>query len=920
MPELSKDAIRNNARKFATDWAGTVSEKGDSQTFWTRWFEIFGLRREHVAVFEETAIRTSTGRRGWVDVFVPGEMAVEQKSADKSLDAAMDQLIDYLPSLPSTSTPWLLVVSDFHVFQWRNLRTGASGVFPIEKLADNVHLFWWLAKWESPVENFDSEEDVNLAASQRLADVHDALIDAGYDPHSAREWVTRILFCLFADDTEVWDPNAFHVLVGHGTRPDGSDLGRTLQELFEILDTDPARWSKNLGEELRGFRYINGDLFGRRLPTASCNTEIRDALLECCAFDWSKISPAIFGSMFQNVMTPRERRHLGAHYTSERDILRTIRPLFLDDIEEDLERATTAPQLDRLHDRLANTTFFDPACGCGNFLVIAYREIRRIETELLRRKRDVGRRTARNKALQLTTSLEFLCRVKVSQFYGIEIEEFPALIARTAMYLIDHIANIDASTEFGEHYVRFPIPAAPHITIGNALTMDWNTVLPADDATYVFGNPPFVGISLRGVDQTAELRAVWGDDYHGSMDYVTGWYAKAVDYLRHEHQAFAFVSTNSIWQGEQVAPLWKPIRKAGYGIKFAHRTFSWTSEARGKAHVHVTIVGCAPATTITRRRLFAYDPITADDGSELNPPIINAYLTAGPDITVEPASKPLARWLPEVRYGNKPTDDGNFIVYPGALEAVRADPIASQYLRLFPGARELLHNETRWCLWLADAPPEHIRASPILAARVAAVRKFRAASSAASTRDAASTPARFRQIAQPTGPFLCIPQHVSEKRRYFTVQTFPADVIASNANFIADDPTGIAFAFLSSSMFIAWFRLAGGTLESRLRFNKLLVYNTFPAPDLTTDQQHKVIAAGKTVLDARNAHPASSLAALYDVDAMPADLVEAHRLLDRIIDPLFVGRRKINDELHRQELLLQHYQHRIAHGTTPELF
>jgi hypothetical protein len=624
--------------------------------------------------------------------------------------------------------------------------------------------------------------------------------------------------------------------------------------------------------------------------------------------------------MFQDVMTPRERRHLGAHYTSERDILRTIRPLFLDDLEADLARATTAPQLDRLHDRIANATFLDPACGCGNFLVIAYREVRRLETEILRRKREVGRRAARNKALQLQTSLEFLCRVKVSQFYGIEIEEFPALIARTAMYLIDHIANREASAEFGEHYVRFPIPAAPHIRIDNALTTDWNSLLPGDEASYVFGNPPFVGLSLRDENQTAELKEVWGDDYHGSMDYVTGWFAKAVAYLKDGDQAFAFVSTNSVWQGEQVAPLWNPIRRAGYGIKFAHRTFAWTSEARGKAHVHVTVVGCAPTPMITRRRLFSYDQITTDPGEENNPSMINAYLTAGPDITVEPEAKPLARCLPAVRYGNKPTDDGNFIVYPDDVGEVLADPIARKYLRRYPGARELLHNEERWCLWLVDAPPEDIRSSPILAARVAAVRKFRGASKAASTREAAGTPAQFRQIAQPQGPFLCIPRHVSERRRYFTVQTFPADVIASDANFIADDPTGIAFAFLSSSMFIAWFRLVGGRIKSDLRFNKLLVYNTFPAPDLTDSQQDKVIAAGERILDARRAHPESSLADLYDVDAMPADLVTAHRGLDHVVDPLFVGRKKITNELHRQEILLTNYAHRVAHVSTPPLF
>lgn len=918
--QLSKDTVRQNARQFSLDWADASSEKSDSQTFWIRWFEVFGLRREHVAVFEESAKRTSTGRRGWVDVFVPGQMAVEHKSLDLSLDAAMGQLIDYLPSLPTTSAPWLLVVSDFRSFQWHNLRTGQTGTFPLADFSSKVHLFWWLAEWESPIESYDTEEDVNLAASQRLADVHDALVDAGYDPHAAREWITRILFCLFADDTEVWDPNAFHILVGKSTRLDGSDLGRTLQEMFEVLNTAPEKLSSNLAEELRAFRHINGDLFGRNLPTASCSTAIRDAILECCAFDWSKISPAIFGSMFQNVMTPRERRHLGAHYTSERDILRVIEPLFLDDLNAELAKAVTAPALSKLHDRISGLTLFDPACGCGNFLVVAYREVRRIETEILKRTRAVGRRAARNRALQLQTSLEFLCRVKVSQFYGLEIEEFPALIARTALYLMDHMANLEVSAEFSEHFVRFPIPASPHITVGNALTTDWNEILPAERASFVFGNPPFVGISLRDEEQTAELQDVWGDRYHGTLDYVTGWYAKAISYLTEPGQAFAFVSTNSIWQGEQVAPLWRPIGEAGFGISFAHRTFAWMSEARGRAHVHVIIVGLAKRESITTRRLFSYDSITDQTSTELRPPLINGYLTAGPDIIVDSATHPLATWLPKVRYGNKPADGGNFIVAPGALAAVRADPIASKYLRLFPGAHELLHNEERWCLWLADAPPEDIRGSQILATRVAAVRRFRQRSKAASTREAANTPTVFRQVAQAHGPFLCIPQHVSERRRYFTVQTYDESVIASNANFIADDPTGIAFAFLSSSIFIDWFRLVGGRIKSDLRFNKLLMYNTFPAPLLTDTVRAKVVAAGCGVLDARAAFPGSSLASLYDADAMPPALVAAHRELDRVIDPLFFGKRKVNEETARQGLLLEQYEHLVKHGTTPPLF
>lgn len=917
---MDRAAIQRRARDFAIDWADAESEQSDRQPFWDAFYTVFGLSRRHVAVYEEAARRTSTGGGGWIDLLQPGEMAVEHKSRGENLDAAMRQLEDYLGHLKATDMPWLLVACDFERFCWKNLETGESGEFALIDLEDNLDLFWWLAGGDTPKEAGLPEIDVNFQATELLAELHDELKASGYPDHDMREWLTRILFCLFADDTDVWERKLFETFIESRTAADGSDLGPQINYVFQILNTPVELRSPALDEHLAALSYINGDLFEQPLSVPSCSEAVRDALRRASRYNWGKVSPAIFGSLFQNVMTPAERRELGAHYTTEENILKTIRPLFLDDLESELDRAKSLPSLQKFHDQLADLTYFDPACGCGNFLVVAYREIRRLETETLRRiaERQAGRSTGKpgtkHRAGQRVTSLEFLCRVKVNQFYGIEIEEFPALIARTALYLADHLANREVSAEFGEHYVRFPIPASPNITIGNALRTDWNEVLPSHRAHYVFGNPPFIGISLRSEEQTKDLQHVWGDDYHGTLDYVTGWYRVAANYLQEDHQAFAFVSTNSIVQGEQVAPFWKPIRDAGFTIAFAHQTFAWTSEARGSAHVHVVILGiCRSAAAPQPRRLFLY-PGTNEEAIETNPSTLNAYLVPGPDGFVEPRSTPLATVLPPVRYGNKPTDGGNFIVTPDTLDEVEADPIARRYLRRFPGAKELLHNLDRWCLWLVDAPPEDIRSSPVLRRRVQGVREFRAKSKAASTREAASTPTLFRQIAQPKGRFLCLPQHVSELRAYYPVLSYEPDVVASNANFIADDVDGLAFAFLSSSMFVAWFKLAGGRIKSDLRFNKLLVYNTFPAPELTEERRKSIFEAAAEVLDTRARFPNSSLADLYDPDAMPPELARAHAVLDRVIDKSFAPRRRkpFDGLASRQEYLFARYLAQVS--------
>lgn len=907
---LDKLEIRQRARAFAASWTGATSEQADKQSFWNDFFQVFGVQRRQVATYEAIARRSSTGGHGWIDLLLPGQMGVEHKSLGKSLDEAMAQLIDYLPSLHPAEHPWLLVVSDFAHFSWKNLETDSSGTFTLEEFPDHLELFWWLAGYQIEHRDYSDEIAANLTATQLLADVHDALLASGYPEADGREWVTRLLFCMFADDAGVWDRNAFHSYLTLHTAPDGHDLGDVIARIFRVLDTAPENRPRNLDEDLSQFTYINGDLFANNLWAVSGDREIRRTILEACAFDWSEISPAIFGSLFQNVMTSRERRQLGAHYTSEQNILRTIRPLFLDALEGELSAANTQPKLKSFHDKLASLTFFDPACGCGNFLVIAYREIRRLETKCLRLLAEKQQGTG-----QRAVSLELLCKVKVDHFYGIEIEEFPARIARTAMYLVDHLENRRASIEFGEHYTRFPIPASPQIRIGNALREDWQSVVPAKNCDYLFGNPPFAGQKTRGTDQTSDMRHVWGPGFARWLDYVTGWYRLAADYIAESRTKAAFVSTNSITQGEQVARVWRTMLSKGIKIDFAHRTFAWTSEARGKAIVHVVIVGFSAGQQNTRPTIYDYPSIKGDPVPQ-SVSHINPYLLEASDVIVESSPTPISPVLAPVQYGNKPSDGGHLIVKEEDLPDTN-DP-AAKYIRPFIGAHDLIHGERRYCIWMDAPDADAVRKSEWLRTRLMAVKKFRENSTAADTRKLASRPWQFFRVPQPSVPYIAIPRHVSQNREWFTVTYLTPEIIASDALFTVADPDGLLFPVLSSAMFMAWLRTIGGKIKSDLRFSGPMVYNTFPLPVLSPAQRERIISAGERLLAARDNHSESSLADMYDPLSMPPDILAAHKAVDLAVDRAFTQHGRPTTVTDRMRLLFPAYEEQLGQLTTAE--
>ena len=656
---------------------------------------------------------------------------------------------------------------------------------------------------------------------------------------------------------------------------------------------------------MAGFSYINGDLFAEQLPIPTCDSGVRDALLKACRFDWSVISPAIFGAMFQEVMDAEARRQLGAHYTSLENIMRTVRPLFLDELEADLERARTKQALDQLHDRLAAIRILDPACGCGNFLVISYLELRRLEHELWAKRARAARTSG-----ETVFSADAILRVKVDQFYGIEIEEFPACIARTALYLADHLANLDFSRRFGQYFVRFPIPASPHIRVDNALRFDWNELLDAEQCSFIVGNPPFVGSRMADEQQKVEQRAVWANSsVQGKLDYVTNWYKLAAEYIGPRPIRAAFVSTNSISQGEQPAILWGELWRQGFHLDFAYSTFAWSNEASGQAAVHVVIEGFSNRPRSPKSPLWTFatprgEPIKSEVRN------ISPYLIEGSDTVVSSRQQPLVKGTPPMYFGSMPRDNGILSkIDPEEAEEIRAtDPVAARYLRRLIGADELIGGAERWCLWLLDASPAELGSSPVLRDRLAKVRRWRLRSKADTTRAAASTPGIFVQLAQPKSSYLAVPGVSSERRDYIPTAFFGPEVIASNALLILPKADTQLFGIISSRMFMAWNRTISGRLESRIRVSQEITYNNFPFPQLTDVQRQRLGKAAQAVLDARSENPGHSLATLYDPLTMPLNLVQAHRDLDRVVDSLFAARRRLVTDHERLTLLLARYE------------
>lgn len=948
---LSWNEIKDRALRFTKEWEGESRERAEKDSFWNDFFNVFGISRRRLATFEEP-VKKLNKHQGFIDLFWKGTLLVEHKSKGKSLDGAFEQASDYFHGIKDHELPKYVLVSDFENFRLYDLEERTEHNFSLAEFHKNIKLFGFIAGYQK--RTFKDEDEVNIAAAELMGKLHDQLEDSGYTGHDLEAYLVRLLFCLFADDTGIFEKDTFKEFIELKTAEDGSNLGAMLAQFFQVLNTPREKRMSSLDEHLAAFPYVNGKLFEEFLMIPSFNSRMRDILLQCSALNWGKISPAIFGSMFQSVMDPKERRNLGAHYTSEKNIQKLIKPLFLDELWEEYHKIkANKKQLLEFHVKLGRLKFLDPACGCGNFLIITYREMRLLEMDVIKTLfRFEGIKFGESGYAQVPVS-QFL-KVDVDQFYGIEYEEFPARIAEVAMWLIDHQMNLRISEEFGLYYVRLPLKKSAKIFHGNALRMNWNDLLgkdlinieaentvlqgnepvaeyevkvktkhltiidnrskseliksPSSQFDFIIGNPPFIGSAYQNEDQKFDMASIFaGYNSFGMLDYVSAWYKKGAEICFKSKTKCAFVSTNSIVQGEQPGILWNILFNQ-YGIKihFAHRTFKWSNEARGKAAVHVVIVGFA-GFDITNKVIFEYNDIVGIP-HESKVKNINPYLVEGKDITLRSISNPL-NVVPKMQSGSAARDGGFLILSRDEKEKlVLKYPNVEHIFKRFISGDDFLNDGSRWCIWLKNKNLSELRDIKELEERFLAVKEFRNTSTRAGTKKMAQFPYLFAEERQPETDFLLIPKVSSENRKYIPIGYLSKDYIISDKTFIIPNTTNFHFGVLTSAMHMAWMKYTCGRLESRFSYSNTIVYNNFPWPKNPSEKNKKQVEEkAQQVLDVRLKYPESSLADLYDPLLMPPDLVKAHNELDRSVDQCYRPQ-AFTTEMARIEYLFELYE------------
>lgn len=947
---LNWNEIKDRAVRFSKEWENTTSEDAEAKSFLDAFFEVFGIPRRKIGTFEHKVKKLGEGD-GYIDMIWKGHILVEMKSRGKDLDRAFRQAKDYTHGLKQEELPKYILVSDFHHFRLYDTEEMSTYEFTLPELYKNVGLFGYLIGVSKKV--YKEQDPANIKAAELMGKLHDRLEEIGYEGHPLEVYLVRLLFCLFAEDTSIFEKEQLQDFIQNRTNEDGSDLAAKLQELFQVLNTPKDKRFKNLDEQLNDFPYVNGKLFEETLPMASFDSKMRKALLECCYIDWSKISPAIFGSMFQSVMNPKERRNLGAHYTSEKNILKVIKPLFLDELRAEFESLKGKKnELPKFHQKLSQLLFLDPACGCGNFLVITYRELRMLELEILRE-------IYKN---QLVTSIESIIWIDVDQFYGIEYEEFPARIAEVAMWLIDHQMNMLISYEFGQYFARLPLKKGAGIFHGDALEIEWQSLLnpkntidvyaqhaniyivndpmpqygqvnvqaksfsvqtgqpiqkPKRKFDYILGNPPFIGSKIMTQKQRDQIVKEFGTTGSGVLDYVTGWYIKAAKYIQDAKTKVGFVSTNSIVQGEQTSILWGLMLKS-YGIKihFAHRTFKWSNEAKGNAAVYCVIVGFANYD-INNKVIYEYEDIKGEP-HEVKAKNINPYLVDAKDVFVSKRRKPICH-VPEISFGSMPNDGGNFLFTDeGKKEFIISEPKSEKYFKPLISAHEFLNGHNRWCLWLKDANPSELKELKLVSERIENVKNMRATSTRDATKRLANFPTLFGEDRQPSDKYVLVPRHSSENRKYIPIGFFEANYIASDSCLFIENGTLFHFGILMSTMHMSWVKSICGRIKSDYRYSNELVYNNFPWPENPTEKQKQSIEEkAQKVLDVRAQFPDSSLADLYDPLTMPPALIKAHNDLDKAVD-LAYRSQPFTSEANRMEFLFGLYEKYTADLFTVE--
>lgn len=908
MALLSWNEIRARAIKFSKEWEGETSEHAEAKSFWDGFFNVFGISRRRVATFEKS-VKKAGGELGFVDLLWKGVLLVEHKSKGKDLEKAYRQAQDYFPGLKETELPKYILVSDFDNFVLYDLDEGGERRFKLSQFPQNIELFGFIAGYQK--QEIKEQDPVNIHAAEKMGELHDKLKAVGYEGSDLEVFLVRLLFCLFADDTGIFEKNLFRDYIEQETREDGSDFGFYLAGLFEVLNTPVEKRAKNIDENLNKFPYVNGSLFEDRIGIASFDAELREMLLESSALDWGRISPAVFGSLFQSVMDVEQRRMLGAHYTSEENILKVIKPLFLDDLWEEFEKIKNAKmqreeKLNAFHDKLATLRFLDPACGCGNFLIISYRELRLLELAVIR---ELLRR-------QMTMNIDLWVKVDVDQFYGIEIDEFASQIAQVALWLIDHQMNMKISNEFGEYFVRLPLRKRPHIVNGNALQLDWTTVVPKNDLNYILGNPPFNGARTMNTKQKEDLRKVAKEIKTGvgDLDFVAGWYIKAAEYIRFTKIRAGLVSTNSIVQGEQALLLWRYLMyQKDVVIHFAHQTFKWSNEAKGKAGVYCVIVGFSCIQGLPKT-LFSYPDVKGEPNAR-SVKEINHYLLDAPSIFIQKRRTPICD-VPKMLKGSTPIDEGNFLFTENEMkEFIEKEPESKKYFKKWYGGQELINGQCRYALYLRYCTPQDLRKMPLVLERVKAVKEYRAKSKRSATNKWADFPTWFaedRVILDK--PILAIPEVSSEKRKIIPIAFFEEGVLCSNKVFQIEGEDLYYFGMLNSKMHMAWTNTVCGRLEGRYSYSNTLVYNNFIFPEPTDKQKLNIEQKAKKVLDVRKKYEGSTLADLYDPLSIPSDLLKVHNELDKAVEKAY-GKKFETDE-ERVTFLYEKYQEKVSRKST----
>jgi hypothetical protein len=894
---------RADAARFSEKWKTATDEKQQSQAFWHSFFiDVLGISdlQDAGVEFEKRVISSKKGTTNFIDVFWQDTFLVEQKSAGKDLDAAEAQARDYLVSLPPGLRPPIVIVSDFARFRIVDVLLNKSHEFPLDELPNNLDRIEAIVGHQTGAAA-QVQVEADQKAAQLMADLYVQLEKYGYEGHEASVFMVRILFCLFADDTRMWRTGLFQNLV-KDTNPLGTDLGPRLANLFKVLDTPRDQRRGPQDPLTEDFPYVNGGIFSERLDTINFNGPMRNALMNACAYDWSTINPTIFGALFQDIKSKDDRHANGEHYTTEQNIDKTIKPLFIDELHERLESAwDNESKLKELQRELGTFQILDPACGCGNFLITTYKRLRQLELDIIVRLKQLEGSTGQ---MALFDATEFLS-VRLEQLHGIEYVEWSAQIAKVAIYLTDHQENMKLETVLGVAANRCPLSHSSKVIQGNALQIDWATVCPMTEKTIIVGNPPFLGQHLQNEEQKADTKSIWGGNKKtGVMDYVSNWFILAANYIQSAGAQAAFVSTSSISQGEQPAVLWRELWNHGVTIKFAHRSFAWTNDSKGRAAVHCVIVGMARKQSVSGTRLWSYKTPKSTP-QELKGRSITPYLTAGPEVVVETRQRPLSLDLPPMLWGSKPTDNGHLSkISPKIAGQIReSDPIAAKFLRKIIGAEELINGVERYCLWLVDATPGELRDSPVLRSRTQAVREMRLESTASLTRKNADIPHLFVQRAQPTSDYIGVPLVSSENREYIPFSWVSKEVIASNS--LATIPNGTLwlFSILSSSVFNSWAGLVSGRLESRIRLSAEITYNNFPLPQLTERDKENLNKAAEGILHAREKYTGQTLAALYDPASMPIEIRRAHVENDNAVSALFGFRKGDNNSTILSEML-----------------